>query len=104
MTTKEDFINHYKSLKENIIESMDKALERAIGNGCIDLDKAIGNYADVYPLMGAVLQREVSNCLGEFISKEMHREMKRKANAYRKDWRIWIDYAGDYRSKNKTEV
>lgn len=39
---------------------MDKALERALENEVIDPSKCDGNYLDVYPLIGAVLKRELS--------------------------------------------
>lgn len=42
---------------------MDKALERALENEVIDPSKCDGNYLDVYPLIGAVLKRELSYIL-----------------------------------------
>lgn len=53
----QDFINRYKDVQESIVKAMDKALERAIGNKVIDFEKCEGNYLDVYPLIGAVLQK-----------------------------------------------
>lgn len=55
----QDFINRYKDVQESIVKAMDKALERAIGNKVIDFEKCEGNYLDVYPLIGAVLQKEL---------------------------------------------
>lgn len=55
----QDFINRYKNVQESIVKAMDKALERAIGNKVIDFEKCEGNYLDVYPLIGAVLQKEL---------------------------------------------
>ena len=53
----QDFINRYKNVQESIVKAMDKALERAIGNKVIDFKKCEDNYLDVYPLIGAVLQK-----------------------------------------------
>ena len=95
----QDFINRYKDIQESIMKAMDKALERAIGNKVIDFEKCEDNYLDVYPLIGAVLQRESREILGGDIDKSISRKIKIKVSRYRKDYRIWIDYAGDYRNK-----
>lgn len=102
-TTKENFIKCYEDVKEDVIIALDKALERAIGNECIDFKKMEDNYKkDVYPLVGAVLQRELSYLwegpLG--VDDSVWRTMRRKATKYRNDFRIWMDYAGDYRNKD----
>lgn len=88
VSIRQDFINRYKNVQESIIKAMDKALERAIGNKVIDFEKCEDNYLDVYPLIGAVLQKEVRRVLGE------------NATKYRNDYRVWLDYAGDYRNEN----
>ena len=93
----QDFINRYKDVQESIVKAMDKALERAIGNKVIDFEKCEGNYLDVYPLIGAVLQKELDRVLGGSVSKDIHRKMKKDARKYANDFRVWIDYAGDYR-------
>lgn len=59
VSIRQDFINRYKNVQESIIKAMDKALERAIGNKVIDFEKCEDNYLDVYPLIGAVLQKEM---------------------------------------------
>lgn len=56
--------------------------------------------ADVYPLIGAVLQKELRSVLGENVNKSISRNMKIKATKYRNDYRVWLDYAGDYRNEN----
>lgn len=96
----QNFINRYKDVQESIVKAMDKALERAIGNKVIDFEKCEDNYLDVYPLIGAVLQKEVGRVLGENVNKNICRSMKIKATKYRNDYRVWLDYAGDYRNKN----
>ena len=96
----QDFINRYKNVQESIVKAMDKALERAIGNKVIDFEKCEGNYLDVYPLIGAVLQKELRSVLGENVNKSISRNMKIKATKYRNDYRVWLDYAGDYRNEN----
>ena len=96
----QDFINRYKDVQESIVKAMDKALERAIGNKVIDFEKCEDNYLDVYPLIGAVLQKEVGRVLGENANKNICRGMKIKATKYRNDYRVWLDYAGDYGNKN----
>lgn len=100
VSIRQDFINRYKNVQESIIKAMDKALERAIGNKVIDFEKCEDNYLDVYPLIGAVLQKEVGRVLGENVNKNICRSMKIKATKYRNDYRVWLDYAGDYRNKN----
>lgn len=87
-------------MQESIVKAMDKALERAIGNKAIDFEKCEGNYLDVYPLIGAVLQKELRSVLGENVNKSISRNMKIKATKYRNDYRVWLDYAGDYRNEN----
>lgn len=93
----QDFINRYKNVQESIVKAMDKALERAIGNKVIDFEKCEGNYLDVYPLIGAVLQKELDRVLGGSVSKDIHRKIKKDARKYANDFRVWIDYAGDYK-------
>lgn len=93
----QDFINRYKNVQESIVKAMGKALERAIGNKVINFEKCEGDYLDVYPLIGAVLQKELDRVLGGSVSKDIHRKMKKDARKYANDFRVWIDYAGDYR-------
>lgn len=100
VSIRQGFINRYKNVQEPIVKAMDKALERAIGNKVIDFEKCEGNYLDVYPLIGAVLQRELRSVLGENVNKNICRSMKIKATKYRNDYRVWLDYAGDYRNEN----
>lgn len=99
MTSKEDFIKRYNNLRDSIIRDMDEALERAIGNECIDFEKAFDDYKDVYPLMVAVLQKSLYECLEGSGDDSITRQQKKKATTYRNDFRIWINYAGDYRYK-----
>lgn len=96
----QNFINRYKDVQESIVKAMDKALERAIGNKVIDFEKCEDNYLDVYPLIGAVLQKEVGRVLGENVNKNICRSMKIKATKYINDYRVWLDYTGDYRNEN----
>lgn len=98
---KREFINKYNNVKESVIKAMDEALTRAIGNDVVDLDKCVGNYLDIYPLIGAVLQRELNYIL-EGGDESTTRRTKRKAKKYSEDYRIWHDYAGDYRTKKQT--
>lgn len=93
----QDFINRYKNVQESIVKTMDKALERAIGNKVINFEKCEGDYSDVYPLIGAVLQKELDRVLGDSVSKDIHQKTKKDARKYANDFRVWIDYAGDYR-------
>lgn len=86
----QDFINRYKNVQESIVKAMDKALERAIGNKVIDFEKCEGNYLDVYPLIGAVLQKELRSVLSENVNKSISRNMKIKATKYRNDYRVWL--------------
>lgn len=100
MTTKENFIKRFNDIKANVIAGLEEALERAIGNNALDLDKMADNYADVYPFIGAVLQREMAHCLEGSSYESTRRAQKRQAAAYCRDYRIWMDYAGDYRAAN----
>lgn len=98
---KQEFIDRYNDVKESVIKAIDEALTRAIGNEVIDLEKCVGNYLDVYPLIGAVLQRETRHILEGSSYDEIKCSLKRKATGYRKDYRVWMAYAGDYRTKKK---
>lgn len=100
---KQEFIQKYNDVKESVIKAMDEALTRAIGNEVIDFEKCVGNYLDVYPLIGAVLQRELYYILYGSSEDSVIRSQKRKATEYGNDYRIWHDYAGDYRCKKKGE-
>ncbi|MBD5178130.1 MAG: hypothetical protein HDT00_00315 [Bacteroidales bacterium] len=97
MTTKENYIKRYNAVKQNVIDAMEKALERAIGNKVLNFDGMEDNYLDVYPLIGAVLQRQVAEGLEGSSYESTRRQQKRQAAKYRGDFRIWHDYAGDYK-------
>lgn len=99
MTTRENFIKRYNNVKQTVIDAMDEALERALGNDALDLDSMADNYADIYPLIAAVLQRETTHCLEGSSYESTRRAQKRQAAKYRGDYRIWMSYAGDYKSK-----
>lgn len=101
MTTKEDFTKRYNAVKEDVINAMDMALERAIGNNALDLDALQGNFADIYPLLAAVLQRETAHMLEGSSYESVRRAQKRQATKYRQDYRIWCDYAGDYKGNGE---
>lgn len=101
MTTKEDFIKRYNAIKESVIDAMDMALERAIGNNALDLDAMQGNFADIYPLIAAVLQRETIYMLEGSSYESAKRAQKRQAAKYRQDYRIWTNYAGDYKNSGE---
>lgn len=59
MEKKDNFIKRYNYVKDDIIKSLDEALIRAIGNEVIEFDKLEDNYLDVYPLISAVLKKEL---------------------------------------------
>lgn len=99
MTTKEAFARRYSHIKKDIVLMLDEALERAIGNEVLDLDNFRDDYRDVCPLVAAVLQRELQDLLDGSPYSGERRKVKRKVTTYRKDYRIWMDYAGDYKSK-----
>ena len=87
--------------RAKICEQYDKEIRKAeVGKKVIDFEKCEGNYLDVYPLIGAVLQKELRSVLGENVNKSISRNMKIKATKYRNDYRVWLDYAGDYRNEN----
>lgn len=71
----QDFINRYKNVQESIVKAMGKALERAIGNKVINFEKCEGDYLDVYPLIGAVLQLAIIHELKEKFKNELMREI-----------------------------
>lgn len=72
-------------------------MDRAIGNKVINFEKCEGDYSDVYPLIGAVLQKELDRVLGGSVSKDIHQKTKKDARKYANDFCVWIYYAGDYR-------
>lgn len=45
-------------------------------------------------------RKELRSVLGENVNKSISRNMKIKATKYRNDYRVWLDYAGDYRNEN----
>lgn len=92
MTTKENYIKRYNDVKQDIVDAMDKALERAIGNGLLDLDQMNDNYSAVFPLVVAVLQRQV-----KYQSYYFTRAEKQWVRKHQNDYRLWMDYVGDYR-------
>lgn len=98
MEKKDNFIKRYNYVKDDIIRCLDKALIKAIGNEVIEFDKLEDNYLDVYPLISAVLKKELDwiEYGGDNI---ICRKIKRKSTQYKNDYRIWHDYAGDYRTK-----
>lgn len=100
MTTKENYTKRYNDVKQSVIDAMDKALERALGNGALNLDSMADNYRDVFPLIAAVLQRETAHCLEGSSYESTRRAQKRQATKYRGDYRIWMSYAGDYTYNN----
>lgn len=87
-TTKELFTKQYNNVKQQVIESMDKALTKALEDGAIDFENAYGNYRDVYPLIGAILEKNARECIYGG-STSTHREMRRKANWFKKLQWFW---------------
>lgn len=98
MEKKDNFIKRYNYVKDDIIRCLDKALIKAIGNEVIEFDKLEDNYLDVYPLISAVLKKEL-DCIEYGGDDIICRKIKRKSTQYKNDYRIWNDYAGDYRTK-----
>jgi hypothetical protein len=98
MEKKDNFIKRYNYVKDDIIKRLDEALIKAIGNEVIEFDKLEGNYLDVYPLISAVLKKEL-DCIEYGGNDTICRKIKRKSTQYKNDYRIWHDYAGDYRTK-----
>lgn len=96
---KQRFIKRYNDVKECVVRAMDKALERAIGNEVIDFGKCEDSYLDVYPLIAAVLTRELDDTLGKSVSHEVFKSTKKEMNNYLNNYKIWHDYAGDYRGE-----
>lgn len=98
MEKKDNFIKRYNYIKNDIVKCLDKALIRAISNEVIEFDKLEDNCLDVYPLISAVLKKKLDciECGGDDI---ICRKIKRKSTQYKNDYRIWNDYAGDYRTK-----
>lgn len=98
MEKKDNFIKRYNYVKDDIIKRLDEALIKAIGNEVIEFDKLEDNYLDVYPLISAVLKKKL-----DYIERggdnTICRKIRRKSTQYKNDYRIWNDYAGDYRTK-----
>lgn len=51
-----------------------------------------------YPLISAVLKKEL-DCIEYGGNDTICCKIKRKSTQYKNDYRIWHDYAGDYRTK-----
>lgn len=99
MEKKDNFIKRYNYVKDDIIKCLDEALIKAIGNEVIEFDKLEDNYLDVYPLISAVLKKKL-DCIERGGNDIICRKIRRKSTQYKNDYRIWNDYAGDYRTKN----
>ena len=99
MITEEDFIKKYNDVKESVVRALDLALERAIGHKAIDLENAAGNYSDVYPLIAAVLECEIQHCIAGSAYDHVKKQQRQQCDAYKRDHRIWCNYAGDYKDK-----
>lgn len=100
MTTKEAFTKRYNIVRDGVCAALDLALTRAIGNNALDFDGMADNFADVYPLIAAVLQRELHSILEGSSYDHTRRSQKLQATKYRRDYRIWTNYAGDYTTKH----
>lgn len=98
MEKKDNFIKRYNYIKDDIIKCLDKALIKAIGNEVIEFDKLEDNYLDVYPLISAVLKKNLDD-IEHGGDDTICRKIRRKSTQYKNDYRIWNDYAGDYRTK-----
>lgn len=57
-----------------------EAAEKALRAGCIDLEYAPNNFLAVYPLAGAVLEREAGWMLNGSLCAATRRQQRREAN------------------------
>lgn len=88
----------YKFLGEDIKIGNQILYPGGYENEVIEFDKLEDNYLDVYPLISAVLKKELDYI--EYGGNDtICRKIKRKSTQYKNNYRIWHDYAGDYRTK-----
>lgn len=74
MEKKDNFIKRYNYVKDDIIKRLDEAL------------------------ISAVLKKKL-DCILRGGDDTICRKIRRKSTQYKNDYRIWNDYADDYRTK-----
>lgn len=62
----------------------ERQLNKLLDIGAIDLNKVESNYLDCYPVVAAILERTVRECIYGSSSDAVNRRQKRKMNNYLK--------------------
>lgn len=76
---KSEFMKKYMRLRPTA-KQWREAAEKAFRAGCIDLESAPDNFLAVYPLAGAVLEREAGWMLNGSLCAATRRQQRREAN------------------------
>jgi hypothetical protein len=80
---RQEFINRCHVISKDWLQ-FDKRLEMLLDSGAIDLNKVEPNYFDCYPVVAAILERTVIQCIYGSSSDGVNRRQKRKMNNYLK--------------------
>lgn len=86
---KENFIKRYGDVKQQVIDAIDHALKSALKHNAINFDEHEDNYIDVYPLIGAVLERELKYCLAGSVDANTNKWLQKKCREYLNNVVIW---------------
>lgn len=62
----------------------EERLNKLLKSGAIDLEKVAPNYMDCYPVVAAILERTVNECIYGSCYDAVNRQQKRKMNKYLK--------------------
>lgn len=80
---KQEFIQRCHDIFEGW-PRFEKRLNKLLDSGAIDLEEIEPNYKDCYPVVAAILERTVNECIYGSSSDAENRRMKRKMNEYLK--------------------
>lgn len=89
-TTKEKFIQRYNEQKEQVMKSLDKALEEVLHNDAFDFEKGEDSYKDVYPIIAAVCEKTASDIIETSSYDHVRKEMRKETNKYKRQ--TWFRY------------
>lgn len=80
---RKEFIERCKTIFNNwCTENFQSNVEKIIDSGALNLDSVEPNYADCYPVIAAILQDVVRDCINGSSCSENRRRSKRKMNKY----------------------
>lgn len=82
---RKEFIERCNTIFNNwCAEKFQSQVENLLNTGAIDLDSVEPNYRDCYPVVAAILQNVVDDCLNGSNSVVVRKKAKKEMNNYRK--------------------